>query len=233
MYNCSSEIITLLLFSESFSFYEHFDSLLQSGLFNFSWFPWLFTQEYFSWQSSGIERFYPAYLLLLNLINTVRFSQTMAVLQLAAINLILISLIVCQTLSYDVDSFFFIILSGHQTLLYVYDKTNYKCFRLFFLPSSFMQTLYYFIAWLKIRNTISLAIVLFFLFFDLGFTALSRIFHLYRAERSSKVGENRRTRRKTTWPSVSRTWLSHIWPERGSNHSGEKPNGLRVNSLIH
>ena len=55
------------------------------------------TQEYFSWQFSGIERFYPAYLVLLNLINTVRFSQTMTVLQLAAINLILISLIVCQT----------------------------------------------------------------------------------------------------------------------------------------
>ena len=73
----------------------------------------------------------------------------------------------------------------------------------------------------------------FFFFFDLGFTALSRIFHLYRADRSSKVGENRRTRRKTTWPSVSRTWLSHIWPEPGSNHSGEKPNGSRVNSLIH
>ena len=33
----------------------------------------------------------------------------------------------------------------------------------------------------------------FFFFFDLGFTALSRIFHLYRAGRSSKVGENRRT----------------------------------------
>ena len=76
-------------------------------------------------------------------------------------------------------------------------------------------------------------LIFFFFFFDLGFTALSRIFHLYRADRSSKVGENRRTRRKTTWPSVSRTWLSHIWPERGSNHSGEKPNGLRVNSLIH
>ena len=69
----------------------------------------------------------------------------MTVLQLAAINLILISLIVCQTLSYDVDSFFFIILSG-QTLLHVYDKTNYQWLRLFFLPSSFMQTLYYFIA---------------------------------------------------------------------------------------
>ena len=84
-------------FAESFSFYELFDSY-QSGFFNISWFPWLFTQEYFSWQSSGIERFYPAYLLLLNLINTVRFSQTMTVIQFAAINLILISLILCQTL---------------------------------------------------------------------------------------------------------------------------------------
>ena len=37
-----------------------------------------------------------------------------------------------------------------------------------------------------------------FFFFDLGFTALSRIFHLYRADRSSKVGKNRSTRRKTT-----------------------------------
>ena len=42
------------------------------------------------------------------------------------------------------------------------------------------------------------AVFFFFFFFDLGFTALSRIFHLYRADRSSKVGENRRTRRKTT-----------------------------------
>ena len=38
----------------------------------------------------------------------------------------------------------------------------------------------------------------FFFFFNLGFTALSRIFHLYRADRPSKVGENRRTWRKTT-----------------------------------
>ena len=71
---------------------------------------------------------------------------------------------------------------------------------------------------------------------DLGFTAFSRIFHLfhlYRANHSSKVGENRRTRGKTTWPSASRTWLSHMWPERGLNHSGEKPNGLRDISPIH
>ena len=49
-------------------------------------------------------------------------------------------------------------------LLYVYDKTNYQWFRLFFLPSSFMQTLYYFIAWLKIRTTISLAVLLTIMF---------------------------------------------------------------------
>ena len=47
--------------------------------------------------------------------------------------------------------------------------------------------------------------------------------YIERDDRSSKVDKNRRTRGKTTWPSVSRTWLSHMWPERGSNHSGEKP----------
>ena len=40
----------------------------------------------------------------------------------------------------------------------------------------------------------------FFFFFDLGFTALSRIFHLYRADRSSKVGENRKTLEKKKTP---------------------------------
>ena len=49
------------------------------------------------------------------------------------------------------------------------------------------------------------------IFFYLGFTTLSRIFLLYRADRSSKVGENRRTRGKTTRPSVSRTWLSQTY----------------------
>ena len=87
--------------------------------------------------------------------------------------------------------------------------------------------------WVQSVYLTTLFFFFFFFFFDLGFTALSRIFHLYRADRSSKVGENRSTRRKTTWPSVSRTWLSHIWPELDSNHGGEKPNGLRVNSLIH
>ena len=38
--------------------------------------------------------------------------------------------------------------------------------------------------------------------------------------------------KKSTWPSVSRTWVSHMSPERGSNHNGERHNGLRVNSPI-
>ena len=71
---------------------------------------------------------------------------------------------------------------------------------------------------------------MFWFVFDLGFMSLSRIFHLYRANRSAKGGKNRRTRGETVWPSVSRTWFSHMWPERGSNHSGEKPIGLRVDS---
>ena len=50
--------------------------------------------------------------------------------------------------------------------------------------------------------------LLFFFSFDLGFMALSKIFHIYQANHSSKV---------TTFPSVSRTWLSHMWPELGSN----------------
>ena len=53
----------------------------------------------------------------------------------------------------------------------------------------------------------------------------SRIFHLYRANRSSKVGENWRTRGKT----LSRTWLSHMWPGRDWNHSGEKAHAFHKN----
>ena len=58
-----------------------------------------------------------SYFLLLNLSNTVRFSQNITVLQLAAISLILTSLIVCQTLSYDVGSLFFIFLSRTSNTL--------------------------------------------------------------------------------------------------------------------
>ena len=41
------------------------------------------------------------------------------------------------------------------------------------------------------------------------------------------------TWKKITWPSVCRTWVSHMSPERGSNHNGERHNGLRVNSYQH
>ena len=73
------------------------------------------------------------------------------------------------------------------------------------------------------------------------------------ADRSSKMGEIRRTReknkqtkkkkkkkKKKTWPSVSRTllsnmWsqplLSHMWPQRGLNHRADKPNGLEATLL--
>ena len=47
-------------------------------------------------------------------------------------------------------------------------------------------------------STAVVNVLFFFVFFYLGFTALSRIFHLYQVDRSSKVGENQRTQRKTT-----------------------------------
>ena len=65
----------------------------------------------------------------------------------------------------------------------------------------------------------------------MGFTALSRICHLYRADRSSKVGENRRTRGNHL--AIRKQNLAFpMWPERGSNHSGEKPNRLRVTCVL-
>ena len=57
------------------------------------------------------------------------------------------------------------------------------------------------------------------------FTSIEPIIHL-RWAKPEIPGKN-------TWPSVSRTWFSHMWPERGSIHSCEKPNGLRVNFPIH
>ena len=67
--------------------------------------------------------------------------------------------------------------------------------------------------------------------FDLGFAVLSRTFHLYWAKGGRKP-ENQ-GKNHLTIPKQNLIWLSHIWPERGSNHRGEKPNGLRVNSPIH
>ena len=38
---------------------------------------------------------------------------------------------------------------------------------------------------------------------------------------------------KTTWPSVSRTWPSHMWPEQCSNHSGESTSlSTRLRGLL-
>ena len=74
----------------------------------------------------------------------------------------------------------------------------------------------------------------FFFFFDLiwvlwpfqeYFTYIEQIVH-QRWRKLENPG-------KTTWPSISRTWLSHMWPEGGSNDSSEKPNGLRVSQLSH
>ena len=68
----------------------------------------------------------------------------------------------------------------------------------------------FFDAWIRLM-CVCVLMFFFFVFFYLGFMSLSRIFHLYRADRSSKVGENRSTRGKTTWSSVRRTRLSHMW----------------------
>ena len=54
---------------------------------------------------------------------------------------------------------------------------------------------------------------IFFVFFYLGFTA--RQYYFTHFEPNRKVG--RRTPRKTTWPSTSRTALSHMWHVIGSN----------------
>ena len=68
--------------------------------------------------------------------------------------------------------------------------------------------------------------LIFIIFFRFGFyDPFENISLTSRADRSSKVGENRRTRGKITWLSVSRTCLSHMWHERGSNHSDEKHSG--------
>ena len=72
--------------------------------------------------------------------------------------------------------------------------------------------------------------VFFFFFFLFGFYGPFNNISLISSNSSSKVGKNRR---KNTWPSISRTWLSHMWPELGGNPSGEKTNRLRIISPIH
>ena len=62
-----------------------------------------------------------------------------------------------------------------------------------------------------------------FFFFWYGFYSPFKNISLILSWSFIKLGENQRTRGKSTWPSVSRTWLSYMWPEWGSNYSIEKP----------
>ena len=77
-------------------------------------------------------------------------------------------------------------------------------------------------------------ILSFFFFFLFGFYSPFKNISLILSQSFIKGGwKPENLGKKNTWPSVSRTWLFHMRPEWGSNHSGEKPNGLRVSSLIH
>ena len=87
--------------------------------------------------------------------------------------------------------------------------------------------------WICMNNLDQVIFFFFFLIWVLWpfqeyFTYIETILH----QRWAKTGEPA-GKKNNTWLSVSRTWLSHMWPEQGLNHSGEKPNGLRVNSPIH
>ena len=84
----------------------------------------------------------------------------MTVLQLAVISLILLSLIVCQTLCYDVDSLFlyYYFVQDTKRLNMSNDKIFINVLGCLFLPAV-LGNLYYLIACLIYVNTISLAIV--------------------------------------------------------------------------
>ena len=88
----------------------------------------------------------------------------MTALQLAAISLILISFIVCQTLRYNVGSLFFINLSRISNAFICPWQKYLSWFRFLFLPAVLRNLYIFIIARLKIRNTISLAIVLTIIF---------------------------------------------------------------------
>ena len=93
-----------------------------------------------------------SYFLLLNLSCIVRFSQNMTVLQLAVISLILLSLIVCQTLHYDVDSLFlYYFVQDMKCLNMSNDKSIFfNDLGCLFLPT-ILGNLYYLIACLNIH----------------------------------------------------------------------------------
>ena len=74
----------------------------------------------------------------------------------------------------------------------------------------------------------------FIVFFLFGFYGCFKNISLISSRSFIKGGRKpENSGKKTTWPSISRTWLSHMWPDQGSNYSSEKPNGLRVSSPIH
>ena len=112
------------ILSESFSFSEHFDSSLQSGLLKFFLISMIIYSGVLFMAIFWHRKFLSSYFLLLNLSSMVRFSQNMTVLQLAVISLILLSLFVCQTLRYDVDSLFFYYFVQDTKRLYM---SNDKC----------------------------------------------------------------------------------------------------------
>ena len=82
------------------------------------------------------RQFLSSYFLFLNLSSMVRFSQNMTFLQLAVISLILLSLIVRQTLCYDVGSLFFHYFVQDTKCLYMsMTKVFINDLGCFFLPA--------------------------------------------------------------------------------------------------
>ena len=108
------------------------------------------------------------------------------------------------------------------TQCYLY-RTFWRCWRLSSSTTFILDSLYK-----SIKSSISKVIpkillkkikktsFFFFIWFQEYFIYIESIVH----QRWSKTG-------KTTGPSVSRSWLSIMQPEKGSNHSGEKPDGLK------
>ena len=60
----------------------------------------------------------------------------------------------------------------------------------------------------------------------------ARIFHLYQANRSLKVGQNQRPLGKNHRTIHKQNLAFPHGTEQGLNHSGEKPNGLRVSYTL-
>ena len=81
---------------------------------------------------------------------------------------------------------------------------------------------------------------IYFFFFWFGFygpfkniSLISSQLFIKGGQKLEKTGEPRENHltihtQTLAFPHVTRTWLSHMWPERGLSHSSEKPTGLRV-----